>query len=126
MDVAEYVYKVEMKMNETIDAFILTYLHGSEIVQQAELSKDELKRALWLLAENNAGRLARVGTPLTDVEKKIFLSAMEKERNECENIDRVINAHGGTTPSRLAGVCKDVEDKVKFCLWGNGVEKDER
>lgn len=119
MDVNKYCYEIGMKMVEEENDFILTYLSGSEIVQEAHLSKEELKHALWLLAEENGGRLVHFVNPLTDTEQRIFLSAMGRERKICKNIDAIwANVDG----SNLTGVCDSVLRKVKATLWGNAKE----
>lgn len=119
MDVATYTYELGMKMVETENDFILTYLSGSKIVQEAYLSKEELKHALWLLAEENAGRLVHFVNPLTDAEQRIFLSAMGRERKVCKNYDAIWTNVDG---SNLTGVCDSILRKVKATLWGNEKE----
>ena len=112
METVEFAYEVSAKMSEDIEDFILTYLEGSDIVSQYRLSKEELKHALWLLAEENAGRLTHFVEPLTDTEKRIFLYAMSKEKKSCDEIDGLYD-----TKVRLKRVCEEIERKVKASLW---------
>lgn len=57
MGIDEYTFMIETRMRETTDDFILEYIQNSEVVQEARLSKDDLRRALWLLAEERAGHI---------------------------------------------------------------------
>lgn len=113
METLKFAYEVSAKMTEDIEDFILTYLDGSGIVSEYRLSKEELKHALWLLAEENAGRLTHFVEPLTDTEKRIFLYAMSKEKKSLDQIDGLHN-----TKVRLKRTCEEIERKVKAALWG--------
>lgn len=52
--------------------------------------------------------------PLTDKEQRIFLSAMRREKEICEKIDRDL---GGKEYYFLSRICKEIERKVKDALW---------
>ena len=52
--------------------------------------------------------------PLTDEEQRIFLSAMRREKEICEKIDRDL---GGKEYYFLSRICKEIERKVKDALW---------
>lgn len=49
---------------------------------------------------------------LTDIEKRIFLAAMKRERKICEATDKECN--DGTT---LVMICDSIKRKVKDVLW---------
>ena len=53
--------------------------------------------------------------PLTDTEKRIFLSAMSREEKVCKSIDDEKVNDG--TGIRLVPVCRSIERKVKKTLW---------
>ena len=53
--------------------------------------------------------------PLTDKEQMIFLAAMEREEQVCEEVDR--NYVHEPYEDRLMQVCKEIRRKVKDALW---------
>ena len=108
----EYFYEVGVQIDESVDEFILSYLSGSKIVQEAHLSKDELRHAMWLLSEERAGRVARVSELLTPMEKRIFLCAMLREREALDKEDGLRDSK-----ERLKKICDSIERKVKEALW---------
>ena len=58
---------------------------------------------------------------LTDEEKRIFLAAMGKEENLCQNIEELwekLNLRSADDID-LIKVCKEIERKVKKALWTN-------
>lgn len=59
---------------------------------------------------------------LTDSEKRIFLSAMGKEKRYCRKIDEEYkNSHKNS----LVRICREIERKVKGALWNPEEEDDE-
>ncbi|MBO6015305.1 MAG: hypothetical protein J6S50_05740 [Oscillospiraceae bacterium] len=53
--------------------------------------------------------------PLTDKEQRIFLAAMEREEEVCEEVDR--NHVREPYEDSLMRVCKEIRRKVKGALW---------
>lgn len=53
--------------------------------------------------------------PLTDKEQRIFLAAMEREENVCEEVDR--NYVREPYEDSLVSVCREIKRKVKGALW---------
>ena len=54
--------------------------------------------------------------PLTDEEQRIFLSAMKREKEICEKIDKDLDL-GGEEYYFGSRICKEIERKVKGTLW---------
>lgn len=58
--------------------------------------------------------------PLTDKEKRIFLSAMGREEKVCKQVDddlRVIHHEREPIDKSLVRVCHEITRKVKGALW---------
>ena len=55
--------------------------------------------------------------PLTDKEQRIFLSAMERERKVCRQVDEECRTTREPYEDSLVHVCDEIERKVKSALW---------
>lgn len=55
--------------------------------------------------------------PLTDKEQRIFLVAMAREENVCEEVDREYGYVREPYEDTLVQVCKEIRRKVKDTLW---------
>ena len=53
--------------------------------------------------------------PLTDAEQRIFLAAMERELEVCEEIDCEATREGHE--AKLVKICKEIKRKVMGALW---------
>lgn len=112
----QHIFTVGTQIRESTDEFILEYLENSKIVQESRLSKDDLKRAIWLLTEERAGRVVHNPEPLTDNEQRIFLWAMHREEKVCKETDARFG--GDDDCVCLVDLCKSIARKVKACLFG--------
>lgn len=54
---------------------------------------------------------------LTDKEQRIFLSAMERERKVCRQVDEEWRNIREPYEDSLVHVCNEIERKVKGALW---------
>ena len=54
---------------------------------------------------------------LTDKEQRIFLSAMERERKVCRQVDEECRNQREPYEDSLVHVCNEIERKVKGALW---------
>lgn len=54
---------------------------------------------------------------LTDKEQRIFLSAMERERKVCRQVDEECRNSREPYEDSLVHICKEIERKVKGALW---------
>ena len=57
---------------------------------------------------------------LTDTEKRIFLSAMGRERRVCEQLEKESAHIPADRKIPLVPVVDEIERKVKTVLWGGG------
>lgn len=57
--------------------------------------------------------MERVIEPLTDSEKRLFLAAMEREKQICKSIDNEFDE------DELVPACNGIVRKVKMALWGS-------
>ena len=55
--------------------------------------------------------------PLTDKEQRIFLAAMEREREVCKQVDDEWRDSREPYEDTLVHVCREIERKVKGVLW---------
>lgn len=72
----------------------------------------ELREAIELAITE----LAKTPEPLTDREKRIFLTAMNREEKFCKHADEVCDM---TYEDGLVRVCDRIRIKVKKALWSN-------
>ncbi len=54
---------------------------------------------------------------LTDSEQRLFLAAIQRERDVCFEVDEEARAKGDTDVVNLVNVCNSIERKVKSALW---------
>lgn len=55
--------------------------------------------------------------PLTDKEQRIFLAAIEREREVCKQVDKEWRDCREPYEDSLVSVCNEIERKVKGALW---------
>ncbi len=54
---------------------------------------------------------------LTDKEQRLFLAAIQRERDVCFEVDEEAREKGDTDVVNLVDVCNSIERKVKKALW---------
>lgn len=59
--------------------------------------------------------MARKTRQLTDDEKRIFLKAMDREKEICKKIDE--QSTNASYENSLTKICREIERKVKSALW---------
>lgn len=102
----EQVFKVEKSITESTDDFILTTIAGSEI-NERRLPKERVRRALWLLAEEEEGRLVYTGHPHEDAIETLTKSGWLRDH------DREIYEQGRTDTIQVMR-CREISRALEI------------
>ena len=94
----------------------IKYYSGFQVISILhEIGGDKMLETIERFAKEPSADVVQSQEPLTDVEQRIFLKAMEREEEVCKIVDEEYKNEGYKL--NLVHACQEIIRKVKGVLW---------